>query len=901
LKFIVTNNVKIAIKGALNSFQGFGDFIASSAAFSSSRSAAEAIDAIDRDFSLDYEKYPPPYYPLTQLIGIPASIEQENCFLVLRAKKQFTNFPEQNRFYERREYFYYTLKDNIDSIAFVKSLPGMQDYAEKQFGKIPAFPVLPISDRSSFHLFSHFLSVLFKKATILQKISPENDESVNNTILSLIHTLPAIWKKYTGFGLNIKSDSSWLEKPIHIVTTLDENGNDFFSATGGQIDAVFDEFCQQAFNNDLKYTDRELTCLSPGGIQKDDLYKLLDFHWLHFGVDKYASGQYPETAKRFLSQSRQYVEIFLQQAFLDDNFIFERIIRIYQYWSNNEMLDVELSNWFWKTAISTRYSNKLVKHIFEDFSRYIEKEIRTITHFAEVDSTYKYMEGIALPSQPALSLLDHIKLKYLDQRSALPESSVGEIINYLLTEPVSKYSSRSLPNVLTKFTTFEAASPTHIASILVKEIDNLDTTTVNLLLTDTDLPEIFKILDQAGYSLLKKHEKIKPLLNEFLSVGKIDNSEDFSEHLTKIESLKLPLQKLSSKVDDLIKEALLFIRNGSEIHEPGKFIDGILAHPHLFDKANVGSFVSSLVENNKNLTIPFLDKVFRTADRYSFSIDPDLVKKYEPSLQDDWLNYIIRNRKYFSDDGFVIRAANLYLSGDTLPYSVLYTKMAALKKNSWDFFLSQEETFLNRLVNAFKDQQGDKKCEAMLFTTREIYSNRHNPFVKAGMPLYEEMLAITNGTDCDKKFIRSLYQVGKNLQRSGDRKQFADILLLIDQVINKYLLGDNKKKFRFTMKNILAFADRKLLVTCMLLGFFLLLTAYFLLKENKAENQSKDEIKTLQNELQVTNEKIRKQNSVNPVLNVPVIIHIQKGNKTEKYLLSNRDSLIYKKAADQSR
>src|SRR2546422_814478 len=125
------DNINFAIKGALTKFQGFGDYIASSSFFEKSPEDIKSISEIDRDFTAFFDSQPVSYSEMVQYFFFPKTIAKRDCFLAIRAKKKYTPFPEQYRFYDRREYFYFNLNSDSDCINFASSLPEMVQYGNK--------------------------------------------------------------------------------------------------------------------------------------------------------------------------------------------------------------------------------------------------------------------------------------------------------------------------------------------------------------------------------------------------------------------------------------------------------------------------------------------------------------------------------------------------------------------------------------------------------------------------------------------------------------------------------------------------------------------------------------------------------------------------------------------------
>jgi hypothetical protein len=196
----MAQGVITAVKGALQKFVGFGEFIATSEFFSKSAKDVASIGKVDDAFQTFYERYPEQYHAFTQFYVFPQEIAEIKSILIIRAKKAFTKFPEMNRFYDRREFFYYAVTEGYRSTDVLFSLPDMINYQEKLMGRAPDFVVRSLEmiiDKKNFH---KLVSCLLKRSPFIQPINSQNTLKDNLKLVTTINGLPGIYLNYMGCG-----------------------------------------------------------------------------------------------------------------------------------------------------------------------------------------------------------------------------------------------------------------------------------------------------------------------------------------------------------------------------------------------------------------------------------------------------------------------------------------------------------------------------------------------------------------------------------------------------------------------------------------------------------------------------------------------------------------------------
>jgi len=321
-------NIHIAILGSLETVQAFGGYISSSAEFANSKPLIEKLGKLDKEFEMAFNSYNesnyennPQYFLFPKACG-----NNEDFYFLIRAKKKFTNF--SNRFYERREYFFFDLKNEYDTIDFVKSLPVMKQYEESNNGK----EIFPKIEKHTYspdtQISKSILSALLNKDTVKITINSKTQD----LILNAISSFPDCYKKYLGFGFNVKDDS-FTNGNLHIFSTFDDGAIDIDTLKKSN-DKQWNECVDFLLSSKNKYNDIEI---SKSEINRNTLYKLLDYHKLHYQVD---NDKFLDTKEDLKQKTMSYVFDFVINNFTKEEkvYIDERITKIGNFWNKKEVL-----------------------------------------------------------------------------------------------------------------------------------------------------------------------------------------------------------------------------------------------------------------------------------------------------------------------------------------------------------------------------------------------------------------------------------------------------------------------------------------------------------------------------------------------------------------------------------
>jgi hypothetical protein len=392
--------INFVSKGSLNSSAGWENDIASTPDFIKNEQFGKNISELDKKIEnvhsacidSDYEK-------LTQLYFYPVNISGSDCFFAVRAKKNFSIFPLKNRYYDRREYFYFDFKSEINHIDFAASLPAMMQYEEKNFNVTP-----PEVKKGNYtpdnELKEAIFAALLTGNSVKIKVTISDFQEIESKILGALSALPQQYAKYLGFGFNLKDDG-FSNSNLHIFNTLEDSGISLESLKSLKKTTKNKEFAAALLAKN--YSDAEINLLNEP-INKVTLYKLLEYHKLHFAVDN--------NDKSAFEKSKEYFEKFADGQ---DKFIKARLQAIYNFWVNNGLLSYELIQY--------------IDNMKVDIKRNLEKEKEIIVKYQPEESDEKILYLIKnqqiLDKEKITKLTGEIGLDVL-----LPHQKTDELLEF---------------------------------------------------------------------------------------------------------------------------------------------------------------------------------------------------------------------------------------------------------------------------------------------------------------------------------------------------------------------------------------------------------------------------------------------------------------------------------------
>lgn len=804
----------IAIIGAISKFKGFGENIASSQSFSNDIKQVRAISEIDKEVASFYDNYPSPYLDLPQWFGFPKKIADTNCFLIIRAKKKFTAFPEQNRFYDRREYFYFNLDNDINSIDFSASIPEMVQYETEQLGQVNNFLIKEANYRSDDKFQKYIITSLITQSTAIIKVTENNADETKDKILGAIQKLPVAYNKYLGFGFNIESNATFVKNNLHLLTTLDDNGveaNAFPSLKFKDDD--INNFAEALFNEQIQYDDTEIL-LQNIPISKNLLYELIKFHKLHFKTDKYSQGDIPDNKKdEFLSESKQYVLDFLTSSFATNRYILERLKKIYKAWDFNGLIKTDLFIWFWKKVNETKISHEKLftdHDIKRSFNETIQLEVSGINTFSEIDSKFSSLLSFPSFNIANASLLDEIKIKYISSYKGNNVREVIEIEAYkqqatnsgIETDFKSNFYSRvdfnSKESNLSKSESFE---------ILKNEINELNETQIFSLINAIGFSELFNLLRK------EKNEKILRNGNFYEPIMELLAKQDnFPEILNWVSLFSENNSNASFDVGKYLNNQAEKIKSQSDFSRFESLCRTIRENKKMVQKTDVSRFIEKVISQPNCQTVQFYKTSFEVAASFEFKITATHPNSENENDLLDFISLYGRYNNAIKNIEIVTELTESFIKsfsqnshGIETILNFSYTNQSFVESNKDKFQKIVEESFS-------KQNEGDKLSFTLSLLKHTIATSR-NFFLQQENNLYNQINELEIN---DRNFTKEIHRLGLKIGKKNI--QLNEVKKLINSLIDKYFYSiDNNAKFFTKMKNRISFINRNTKILCVIL------------------------------------------------------------------------------------
>jgi len=403
MNIMENKNIHIAILGSLSTVRGDGSFISSSEEFAHSKILIEELGRFDNEFKQVFNRDEKNNHEeFEQYFLFLKYINSKYYHFLIRAKKNFTNFPTRDRFYDRREYFFYDIENKYDTIDFVKSLPVMKQYKENSNGK-EIFPKIEKHNYNPDPQISQFiLSTLLKNDTVKIKIS----DNAQELILNAVTIFPACYKKYLGFGFNVKDDS-FTNANLHVFSTFDD-GAIAIDTLKNSDNKQWNECVEFLLSNKNQYNDTEI---SKSEINRNTLYKLLDYHKLHYQVDKNIELKTKEEKGKIFKQTKEeYIDVFVKNENADKNYIIERVTAIYKYWFKQNMINFESFKWFNELCETKKFKIKRDKEL-ENLEKNFLNDIIIVSSLSKENALYiLFNHTKKLQDEKITDYLTHIEL-----------------------------------------------------------------------------------------------------------------------------------------------------------------------------------------------------------------------------------------------------------------------------------------------------------------------------------------------------------------------------------------------------------------------------------------------------------------------------------------------------------
>lgn len=810
---VITDKITIAIKGALKVFQDFGGFIASSASFSKSAEDVKAISELDNELVSFYDNYPIQYESLTQQFHFCREIAGRRVFMVIRARKKFTIFPEQNRFYERREYFYFGLEEPIDITDFISSLPAMVEYNAKQLGELNSFSIQPISGEPQTSVAGTILQAILEKNILLLKTNLESSDTVSKLIIAGIYAFPENYKKYLGFAFNVKSGSSLVNSHIHVASSLDENASDIsLLQKKSGLPAHLEAFSESLFKGTLPYDDTEIGLLRIS-LDRNTISELLKYHLLHFSIDNYP-GRGPANTHVILRESKKYIELFLSKSFIANSYINSRIIKIYLFWHHQLLLDEPLFLFFWQTLIKAEanpqqfYKHPEVKQSVEGF---IDQAFRNTESFVQIESTYQALAQIPSPDT-RLSLLDEIKIRYIRSATSYEYDEVEAIKTY--TTGLSKKGDFGFSkNMFSKVDIRKHAnrlSSEEAFTFLRGNFSELPANSLQQLISQTGLANL--------YNLLKaKSNKVLMHNRDFLSVLNLKIGEETD--LASIISWELLFREHGSNTtfdfNGYLAKQAERIYSSNDYYSFDSFCRTLILHRNFFPAGAVHAALDRVLEARQSQSVNFYLPALQVAKEYNLKLKIPIDTSRALSDPFGVITLFKEHINYISNEEVVNELINITIHHMGESEDAAENIISLLQSQS-DLIQTNQTLFTEVIEKKYSRSDPEAKQALLIAIFENTLKSKENAFLKADSKLYEQMkiLVPTNGG-----FVRALYQILKKLKRSSG-PGMDTLVDLAGIIIDNYFAAFSNANYFRKMKNNIAIISKNTVKVVLLLCLF---------------------------------------------------------------------------------
>lgn len=395
-------SIDCVIAGATQDSVGYDGIIASTPLYNNDGVVYATFISIDKDIFKYFSQFDFRYDDILQL-SVPLMIRDKLFYVVCRAKKRFTNFIKDNRFYERFE-FYYSPCGEYSPLDIINGLPDMLQYEKKNLGGLEQLQV-KITDKfpAATNVTKAIFSNLLLKNPVVLKIDSNNEIKFQEELITAIYPIPLIYQKYLGLGFNLKkTPSNYLNDKLHIYTSED-NGVPLQDLKVNKQDMLF---VDAVFHGMVKYTDTEIELLKLP-INSETLYILLDYHKLHYQVDNDIVLENEDLQNK----SESYIFNFIKKEYTKNEYIKKRITAILKFWCNHKMLNFALYEKIKKLCIEQSFDfpqDTEIKTYIEELYR--NKDYSKLT----LDDQYKELiENNHLSDENRKSIIERLGLVYL--------------------------------------------------------------------------------------------------------------------------------------------------------------------------------------------------------------------------------------------------------------------------------------------------------------------------------------------------------------------------------------------------------------------------------------------------------------------------------------------------------
>lgn len=855
------SKIYIAIVGATSRFRGFGDFIASSKIFSQSTQNVDSLSKIDDSFKAYYNNLPNDYSDFTQFISFPVSIANTNCLLVIRAKKKFTSFPEQNRFYERREYFYCELESDVSGLDLVTSLPTMIQYEEKQLGQIEPFVINKFHSYSEDKIRNIISSFLLKGEELCIKIDSSSQNNIEAKILAALSTFPNSYKKYFGFGFSIKGDSPFIKSNLHIFTTLDDSGISLEGISEKiSTDILSAEFQKSLLAGEILYDDTEIQ-LQNIPLDRHTISKLIEYHKLHFQIDRSFSSPVQTEKRKLISESKDYVNTFLKSTFSGNHYIIKRIIQIYRFWFSNGEISSEIFVSFWGNLVRQGFSPKLfynenISEIKNSINEFIEFENRSVKLFSDLEFKFFALKELPSLKYQNVSLLDEMKIEYFKAKNNYDMREVKEIEEYekIISKKTNINFQRNLFSKVDVKGQLKSLTKNEAYVMLKERFEALDEETISGIIKHIEFDNLYSYLGTEQENKFIRNNDFTSLVFEL--VNKQGNAETI---LKWVSLFKEKGVRVSFNPIQFINVFLPQFSSSNSFRGFEVFCDLIINYKNLFEANQVSSFIE-IVQEKKNYGVEeFYSIAFRLARQFQFKINVPIVQINDNEQFFRFYCLVEEKQELLRDKKIVSEIAETFLD----QYSKKDRSLDDVLK-----FVSHNGVFANRYLDRFITILNNRYIKVddsvkIAFTVhllKNIVKKETNLFLDGKSKLF---LSIQKLQPTTPEFCQTINSIGARIEKK-QIDNTNDVIHLINELVNRHFEQLSQNENIFTkMKNFISITNSRMLAICFSLIAVLILSIatgiyFFTQKESVSFEllQAINENSKLKDDIKQLNEKL---------------------------------------------
>jgi hypothetical protein len=693
------------------------------------------------------------------------AIAGEIYWVVFRGQDDFTNFPEQNRSYDRKEFFMVKLSECDNPLLLLDALPPMQQYEVKMLGQLPEPILKPIQFEFDEKLFRYFLGHWLQGKSMAMNVNAGTAKSMKDKILGTLNRLPAIYKNYLSVGFNVNGSADAIKNHAHLWSSYSEgevwSGNNYAEDT----DAIVPEFMIALQSGRLAYNDEEIAADKPG---RDLLFKLLKVHQIHFVSDNYVKITLTEKQKNaYLQDSRKYLETALASGTTPSAYVVSRIISIGAAWQHLFSGDANIQTAFWTLCAKDR---NLIAKLYQQINPKphllgcLQKA--NINTFGDLIDATKALSVVHVPEKEVQTLQDMVISAYVE---------AGNFTTLKDAESAEMYFKQK--NI-------------RISKVVYAKVDFEK--------------ELTGLTADNAWSLLRKYPTSISAHLWADILGKIGIENAISQVTSDSDKLLLSNAIWLNQVEHFQSQKHRELLAAADLKKINQYIDFLQKN---LQKVNIGSvkqLVGELQTTSISKGVEFYRILFRLAEIIGDKITMTPVEIPENEFFETVV-FLDSNRGKIKNVEFVEKLIADF-KNQFQKTAVSVTQILELTYNKPDFVMRRMDFFAPQLLACLKRQDAKANVESLRQILEYSLHHKINLYCASGSPIHS---FLKETIECDVPFAMNYFRIGREIERSNV-KEGASLTDLIDHIINRNIVPELEKiKGIKRMKNIIVFVRRK--------------------------------------------------------------------------------------------